>query len=529
MAYCLALKEGLAGSFTVQMLMFGAEGSGKTSLVARLLGEDHDNSPAPKRTDTKFCMIFANNWRKCEQQDLTQRLHNHYWYHLSTQANERASLASLKDQCFSSASPSLHGAAVTSSLKLPEVDKDEIEEAKMFKDKHAKLPRYFSEDEFCGVICDFSGQTHHLSTNSIFVQKNSVVFIVFKASSSLLAIVKEVHHWLQTVYSVGHDAPGDQYMSELLPTVVLVATHTDEIIGDVTEVTQAIITELTKELSGKPYAKHLVGYRLGIEEALGQYCFFISNKHKETETFSQLRKAVSEIILPLFNEKHPLLYFKIEKALCSFQKNIVSTTDFHKILTENGFIGEVDGDEFIAALKCFHDKGIILHLQSIPDLENVIFVSPWLLAKLLSYILAACQCSSPAEDKHDSQIEGTLLNRERLSQSIQTNNKAFGYGISPEEVIDFLIKLGFITKVNADSSFAQENNPVPKEENLFVIPSLMPERRLGCTKMESEFHWSICFRFPDGFLPPIVFHQIVSECINWNHSRNEAIKWYDIV
>ena len=357
MAYCLALKEGLAGLFSIQMLIFGDEGSGKTSLVATLLGEDYEDTPTVKRTNAKFCMIQTSNWHRCSPQDLVTKLQNHYWYHLNACADERADLASLQDQCFSSSS-------------YGKVSKDEIEEAKRFKSKLTQLPKYFSEEEFCGVIYDFSG---HLAINSVFIQRNSVVAIVFKASSDLPVIVNKVRYWLHYVYSLGHDTVGDQYFSELLPTVVLVATHVDEITKDIAEVIQCITDELVKELTGKPYAKHLAGYQQGIKNALSKYCFFVSNKDKKAKLATQIRETLSKIFLAVFNQKHPLIYLKIEKELCTLQKKIISTTDFHRIVTNNGLNCEVESKEFKAAMKYFHEKGTILYFQSIPRLTNVTF------------------------------------------------------------------------------------------------------------------------------------------------------------
>jgi len=507
MAYCLALKEGLAGLFGIQMLIFGDEGSGKTSLVATLLGEDHENT---KGMNTKFCMIQTSNWHRCSPQDLVNKLQNHYWYHLNACADEHADLASLQDQCFSSSSYGV-------------VNKDEIEEAKRFKSKLTQLPKYFSEEEFCGVIYDFSG---HLAINSIFIQRNSVVAIVFKASSDLPVIVNKVHYWLQYVYSVGRDTVGDQYSSELLPTVVLVATHVDEIAKDVAEVIQAITDQLVKELKGKPYAKHLAGYQLGIKNALSKYCFFISNKDKEkAKVATQIREALSEIFHPVFNQKHPLIYLKIEKELCALQKKIISTTDFHRIATNNGLSCEVESKEVKAAIKYFHDKGTILHFQSIPRLKNVTFLSPWILAEFLTYLTAECQCSSPKTSKHNILDEGSLHGKLFISQTIKAFNADFGYNISLEEMVDFLVKLGFVTEVK----FCEKSNSEQKKEEFFVIPSVMPARKQECAKRESEFHWCICFTFPDGFLSPTVFHQIVSKCVNWNQSRNEGILKYETI
>ena len=549
MAYALALKEGLADSFSLRMLVFGPENSGKTSLVATLVEDEFEVSSATEGADIQVCTIYTDNWRKCAPQEIVHKLQRQYWYELNVQADEHVDTASLQAQSFSSASPPLHGAAVTTSLKIPEVDK-EIQLAKEYKFSQSKSTKFFVEDEFCGVIWDFAGQTRYLTTHSVFIRRNNMVFIVFKASCDLSEAVAAreedkqsrnpvatcceiIHHWLQTVHSICRDKGGDEHISEFLPTIVLVATHLDEITGDVTKVKDAIINQLVKELAGKPYAKHLAGHRLGLKDALKKYCFFISNKYRNKATITQLKEVVAEISKPILREKHPLIYIKIEKALLSLRKDVITTKYFSKIAKENGFVAEEDSKEIQGALKHFHNKGIILHFPSIPTLSKLIFLSPQLLAKLFSYLIIAHPYKYPTGDKHDHsyerlQNEGVLLNSFLVHMLNEFNKcfKAEGYEISYEQAVDFLIKFGFIAEVSVNNRFVQETHPVPQEEKrLFLVPSQLPEKNAPSNIVKGTSSWEILFTFTDGFLPSFVYHQIVSRCINWTGQRNENIIW----
>ena len=545
MAYALALKEGLADSFSLRMLVFGPENSGKTSLVATLVEDKFEVRPATQGAEIQVCTIYTDNWHKCAPQDIVRKLNQQYFYQLNIQADEHIDTASLQAQSFSSASPSLRGATVTTSLKMPEMHKEEIKLAKAIQ---SESTRFFTEDEFCGVIWDFAGQTRYLTTHSIFIRRNNMVFVVFKASCDLSEAVKAreedklsrnpvatcceiIHHWLQTVHSVCHDKGGDEHISEFLPTVVLVATHLDKITGDVTKVKEAIIDQLVKELAGKPYAKHLAGHRLGLKDALKKYCFFISNKNRNKATITQLKKVVAEISKPILREKHPLIYIKIEKALLSLRKDVITTEYFVKVAKENGFVAAEDSKEIQGALKHFHNKGIILHFPSIPTLSKLIFLSPHLLAKLFSYLIIAHPYKYPTGDKHDHsyerlQNEGVLLNSFLVHMLNEFNKcyKAEGYQILHKQAVEFLIKFGFIAEVSINNRFVQETHPVPQEEKrLFLVPSQLPEETAQFNKLKAMCCWEIFFTFPDGFLPSFAYHQIVSKCIDWTSQRNESI------
>lgn len=67
------------------------------------------------------------------------------------------------------------------------------------------------------------------------------------------------------------------YVSPLLPPIMIVSTHTDSFHPDIKALKVAcmdkFIPRFIKELSDKPYVKHLIGMSEGIETALKQ-CLF---------------------------------------------------------------------------------------------------------------------------------------------------------------------------------------------------------------------------------------------------------------
>ena len=101
---------------------------------------------------------------------------------------------------------------------------------------------------------------------------------------------QNIHFWMKTVHSVCRE-PGDENdKASLLPVILLVATHLDLLGDDAEEAKEKIIQALEKELTEKPYAKHLAGQREGLLNALRKYCIFLSNKERDPEAISRLQK-----------------------------------------------------------------------------------------------------------------------------------------------------------------------------------------------------------------------------------------------
>ncbi|XP_065907641.1 death-associated protein kinase 1-like isoform X2 [Dysidea avara] len=406
-AYRLAMRDGLAKSSTLRLLVFGPENSGKTCLISTLFEEAFQQNSATQGADVQICTIYAANWCKCSAKEMAEKLQVKFFHKLNTTAQEQAEspsfhatsvddkegIASKMKRLFFMSSK----AATSQPHKAPEINIEEI--------KQAKCIEITSEDEFHAVVWDFAGQIEYLNAHTIFVRRHNLVFLVFKASCNLsdpiearpgdkkasqkVTHFKVIHYWLQTVTSVCNEDGGVNHKSELLPTVVLIATHIDEIEGDVEQAKEDIITQLAKELEGKPYAKHLAGNREGLLDALRKYCFFISNKVRDTKVINRLKEIVQQAATPILEEEHPLVYINIEKRLLSLEKDVITTTEFHKVALENGFVANKNSAEIKGALNYFHHKGAILHFDTTDSLKELVFLSPQWLEKLFAFLVIA--------------------------------------------------------------------------------------------------------------------------------------------
>ena len=552
-AYRLAMRDGLAKSSTLRLLVFGPENSGKTCLISTLFEEAFQQNSATQGADVQICTIYAANWRKCSAKEMAEKLQVKFFHKLNTTAQEQAE------------SPSFHAASVEEGIaskvkklffmsskaaasqprRAPEIKVEEI--------KQAKYIEITSEDEFHAVVWDFAGQIEYLNAHTIFVRRHNLVFLVFKASCSLsdpiearpgdkkvspkVTHFKVIHYWLQTVTSVCNEDGGVKHKSELLPTVVLIATHIDEIEGDVEQAKEDIITQLAKELEGKPYAKHLAGNREGLLDALRKYCFFISNKVRDTKVISRLKEIVLQAATPILEEEHPLVYINIEKRLLSLEKDVITTTEFHKVALENGFVANKDSTEIKGALNYFHHKGAVLHFDTTDSLKELVFLSPQWLEKLFAFLVIA-HPYKPTGDEHDDSYkcltcEGVLL-QSFLSHMLEMFNKthrAVSRQLSLGEAISFLTKFGFIVEISSSTRLLEQSFPQLQntKEKYYIVPSQLPEiTNDESFILQKGFHWSIHFVFLAGFIPTAVFHNLVAECITWNATRKQGIAWYVI-
>ena len=570
-AFQLAMHEGMARSDFFRICVFGPENSGKTCLIATLFDEDFQHNEATEGADVHIGTIFVSDWNKISTEQIADKLESKFYHGLYTEAIEHTKTSSIQEPSVQASSIQVASAtnkhgfvsklkaifvksqpttspANSQSHTAPEVD--ETPTIKFEDIKQARTSKVINNDEFTAVVWDFAGQIQYLSTHTVFIRKNNIVLIVFKASCDLSGFITArendqesspchktthfavIHYWLQSISSVCHDAGGADHMSEFLPTAILVATHIDEILGNIEEAKEAIIAQLARELEGKPYAKHLAGNLpgVGLVDALKRYCIFLSNKIRDANMVTKLKEIVLQASAPTMKEKHPLVYLKIEKKLLLLEKEMITTTEFHKIAVENGFIADRGSKEMTGVLDYFHQRGVILYF---PTIESLVFLSPQWLEKLVAYLVVAHQYK-PRGDEYDYSYrhltrKGVLLGSflQHMLQMFNQQQRSVGCEISFDQAVAFLVKFGFIAKSGIITKFLEESHPWSGDEKVFIVPSLLPEdnRERKAVFVKEKNVWSIHFVFINGFIPLMVFHHMISFCIEWNVSENQSIAW----
>jgi len=546
LAYSLALREGKAKAFGVKVSLIGAENVGKTCVAATLVGDPFQESGPTEGVD--LSITDTSNWKKITQTRVCHSLQAEYLTNLKTCAeskkNAAKDLSDLKNH--NEVDTNTTEAEYTPKQQIPTVDIAEIKKA------NATAMNIIQNKKGKNVtILDYAGQAQYHSTHSVFIRKENVIMVVFNASQRLSTNVKvrsstlrshpmsysqNIHFWMNTVHSICRE-PGDESdKASLLPVILLVATHLDLIGDSAEEAKEEIIQTLAKELEGKPYAQHLAGHREGLLNALRKYCIFLSNKHRDPMAVCQLQDAIVEVSSPILSREHPLVYLKIESVLLGVDKGVITKEEFHAITYSCGFLADKDSEEFAVALEHFHHCGSVLHFASIDSLKELVIVSPHWLTKLFSYVLIAHPYNYGIGAKEDTSyriltgmgiLRGSFLTH--MLESFNKSEHVGGFEITRGQTVDLMKKFGFLAQISPKATFLEEEK-VAGEKEVYIVPFLLSENPTNEEQMPKENDddvrvKEVYFRLPDGFLPPMLFDQMVTACINRNDVKEEEILW----
>ena len=578
-AYALALSKGRAKALGIKLLLFGPENVGKTCLVSTMVGDPYQEETATEGADVSI--LNTNDWVQISDEEVLDRLQHKFLRDWRESAKGHREVAMSKalakhnnpDELLpeeATAKPSFLNQAVkfflpwrkgSTNQHTKGADVQEVTQDTMGSDENKldaaeikqamKLPNTDLEDEH-GInvsILDFAGQVMYHSTHSVFIRKDNIIMVVFNASRPLASNVKvrsstlrsdsmtnleNVHFWMKTVHAICHVPGDDNDKADLLPVILLVATHID-LLGDSAEkAKEDIIQQLAHELEGKPYALHLAGHRDGLDQALRKYCIFISNKCRNPAEIARLHDAVFELSQPILSKEYPIVYLKIERRLFSTKKGVLTTEEFHDISEHCGFHAAIDSKEFAGALNYFHDRGTVLHFSSVKSLHKLVFLSPHWLTKLISYLLLAHPYKRIG-GRHDKSfhllIHNGILLVSFLSYMLDLFNKSeciTGSKVVTQEAVDLMKKFGFLAEISSNTYFLEEQDSFHQEEGLMIVPTLLPEDPQNDKQIPNEDDPNVrvvYYYFPDCFISPTIYNNVIAECINRNIEKQEDVVW----
>ena len=541
------MKQGLDQSRNFQLLLVGAENTGKTSLISSFLEEDFiEGQLATKGVDVEVCKVYCKDWVKISHSDKSNMLNSQF----SDQCKDNV-LKTMADSSIPSSPepPSYNQSTKRSSITHSGVLFTTVPLTKsMMTSPHSDIgnnpyPQCMQEaydsESLIASLWDFAGQTVFHNSHSVFISDGGVSVITFNASMELTdqnilrkgspqlpeccTIISSIHHWLQVVNS----------MCTAKENVLLVGTHIDKLHPDVREArniaSNKILPVLEKELCGKPYAQHIACIGEGLEIALKKSCFFISNKCRDKEIV-HLQAAAVRVAASLREEK-PIFFLKIEQALLQLNKQVISVSTMLDLVAENTFLLDKDSPEFRGILKYFHNNRIILHFSQIESLKDLVILSPNWLAKLFSYIVAAQSYNTGGEfDLVWKRLRDYGILHESLLQHMldkfQSDYPIAGLiQVTKQQVIDILLCFHLLACITSKAWFAEEGFPkLPEGGDTFIVPSLVrvhDDRNPPETKEKRIIY----FMFNSGFIPISLLNQLIAECICRSVRRNDRLLW----
>ena len=546
-AYSIAMKQGIDQSKNFQLLLVGAENTGKTSLISSFLGEEFvEGQSATRGADLEVCKVFSKDWTRISHSDKRDILHIQFADQCKDDVLKKMANSSITSKPSSyiplTRKPSItHSDVLFTSVPPPTIGTggDSFKPHPDHKQEALKAEQYNSDGQIAS-LWDFAGQVVFHNSHSVFISNTGISVVMFNASMELTdqnilregspqqpecyTVISSIHYWLQVVNSV----------CTVKENVLLVGTHIDKLHPDLKEArkiaSKKIVPILETELCAKPYAQHIAGVGEGLNSALKQSCFFISNKYRDEE-IDRLKAAAVKVATSLREEK-PLFFLKIEQALLQLNKQIISISAMLDLVAENTFSLDKNSPEFKGILKYFHNNRTILHFSQIESLKDLVILSPHWLAKLFSYTIAGQSYKTGGEFDwawkrlNNYGILHECLLQHMLDKFHSDHPVADQIQVTKQQVIDILLCFRLVAHITSNAWFAEEGlHLLPESDNAFIVPSLVHADD-GRNPPETEQERIIYFMFNSGFVPTSLLNQLIAECICRSVRRNDRLLWY---
>jgi len=533
------MREGVAQSRDLQLLLVGAENTGKTCLISSFLGEEFvEGQSATEGVDVGVCKIYCKNWTKISHSDRADLLHHQFIDQCKTNALRKMMPLKLVK---TKAEPCCR--YIASESAPPPTHEYFTEPYLQDMQVFANHSQIYNLDCLNLSLWDFPGQIVFHNTHSVFISQSGVITITFNASlkpkdeivsrgnssppAGCHTNISSIHYWLQVIDSMCSVEGTEVDLSPLQPPVILAGTHIDKLHCDIKIARkiakEIILSQLIEELADKPYAQHLVGMGEGIEAALEKFCFFISNKCRDEEI--ERLKSVTITASTSLRLKQPIFFLKIERAILQHKEQVISKSQMADVIAESAFPISEESSEFEGVLKYFHDKRIILYFSEIKSLKNLVILLPRWLAKLFSYIITACSFKrGKGLDESWKRLTSYGILHENLIQHMLDkfhSDYPSSIEIAKQQVVDILLHFHLIARITKEAWFSEEGYPsLPENGDTFIVPSLVPNCNAGKYPPTTKQDRIIYFKFSSGFVPISLLNQLIADCICRNVKNN---------
>ena len=524
-AYQKALKKGKRRSNKFKIVLVGAEGAGKTSTAHSLLGKDFEpQQPSTVGAAVNTCTadrFFATEWKQITLDHQLKQLPNQFKQELklcmSKISIEEAELPRPEE---------------VGSSKQPEMDTqlDFLPPEKIPEELVAKVQEVVETQEIHDgdvqiIILDLGGQEIYYHVHFLFLAQEDVVFLTFDASKDLDEPVicrqrltrfqekiktrgmqtnlQTIELLMQSVYShCGKVVVGQVYISNRIPTIILVATHSKSLS---VQQKNGIIRKIYQKFEGRPFMDHLPRSR---NEAV----FFVDNSQRDPKVFEALQAVALKAAAPTIAEECPISYLQFEAEILkeSQRRAVISQQEALVIAEKAGLQGNL-----MEVLNHYTLKGTLLYYPDVESLQNEVFVSPQEVSDMITSVISTHNCEPSSANlqlaygRYDSYglLEEKLLD-DMLKSADRYKDK--------RTILGFLEKLYLAVEVSKDTKFAEEDESyeTPTSDRVFLVPSMLVYNT-EADPMQRKGNTTLSFHFPDRFVPENVFNQVLVNLVSW--------------
>ena len=383
---------------------------------------------------------------------------------------------------------------------------------------------------------DFTGEMHNRPTYSIFIPKEAIPVIKFDTFVDIKQAFSDICWSMYTVhfaYSDMHEVCSrDSYASPLLPPILLVGTDIEKFHSDIMVARRIakdkFMHKFIMELSGKPYAQHLVGMGAGIENALEQSLFFVSNKVQDEET-RRLEWTLVQVAAQL-EKNHSTVYRQIKHILSSCKMQVISPNQLISMITKNTKITVAEiSTELKNILSYLHNTRTILHFSQVESLKDIVIPNPHWLAKLFGYVLAYPHSNmvEPYYQTAWEQLQSTGIIHESLLRHIldkyYTDCPSSTPFICYQQLRDLLIHFYLLVRVTKETWLSDKDDV--GSGDFFMVPSLAPINTAHEITLTEKKEVIIHYEFHDDVAPTYILNQLIAGCICLTVNRKQLVSW----
>ena len=524
LAYQQAFKKGKRSSNKFKIVLVGAEGASKTSTARSLLGKKFK----PQQTSTVGAAVntctadrfFATKWKQVALDHQLKQLPKQFKQELKScmlqLPTEEAELPR-QDEVGPSKQSEKTQPEFLAEEKIPDELATKVQEVVDTQEIH--------DGDVQIIILDLGGQEIYYHVHFLFLAQEDVVFLAFDASKDLdqpvicrqrltrfqdkvktrgmQTNIQTIEVLMQSIYShCGKTVDGKIYISNRIPTIVLIATHCKDLS---TQQKNIILKKIYQKFAGRPFMDHL-------PRSIGEAVFFIDNSNIDSEVFEALKAVALKAAAPAITEECPISYlqFEVEVLKESQYRPVISKQEALAIAEKAGL-----QENLLEVLNHYTLKGTLLYYPEVESLQNEVFVSPQEVSDMVSSVISTHNCEPSSAnlqlacDRYDSY---GLLEEDLLDDMLKSANRYK----DKNTILGFLMKFHLAVEVPRDTKFAEEEESykTPTNNRVFLVPSMLVYNA-KVVPMKQEGAIIIDYYFPDKFVPENIFNEVLVKMVSW--------------
>ena len=526
LAYQEAFRKGKRAAKKFKIVLVGAEGAGKTSTACSLLGKEFQSQqPSTIGAAINTCTadrIFATKWKQIaldhQLKQIPQQLNQELKACMSKMTTKPVNPASSVQ---TEVDPSTHSKAGAQPHNLAD---ENIPAELVTKVQEVVDTQEVDDGDVHIIILDLGGQEIYYHVHFLFLAQEDVVFLAFDASRNLddpvvcrqrltrfqkkaetrgmQTNIQMIEIMMQSVYShCGKAVDGTIYISNRIPTIILIATHSN---GLSLVQKNEIVSRIYQKFLGRPFMDHLPRLQ---SEAI----FFVDNRVRDPEVFEALQNITLKAAAATIAEECPISYLQFEVDILkeSQRRPVISKQEAFAIAEKAGL-----QDNLLEVLSHYTLKGTLLYYPEVKSLESEVFISPQEVSDMISSVISTHNCV-PSTAKlqlacHRYDSYG-LLEEAFLDDMLKRANRSK----DKSKILGFLEKFHLAVEVLRDTKFDVEEEcyVTPSSGRVFLIPSMMIYNREVVQAQKGDI--ILQYFFPDKFVPENVFNQLLVRTVSW--------------